>query len=113
MKMNLTQNIVVNAKYEIKLIDFGSASEIPQKKEDYFTRYNGTPHFASPEIVSGCPYQGPKAEVWTLGVLLYTIVFGENPFQDKNDILAYDGKLQYPRFVEPGTIRTLTQIFKN
>lgn len=101
------ENIVVNAKYEIKLIDFGSASQIPTKREDFFTRYNGTPHFASPEIAGGCPYQGPQAEVWTLGVLLYTIIFGENPFQDKSDILAYTGKLHYPRFIEPDLQRLL------
>jgi serine/threonine protein kinase len=90
----------VNSKYEIKLIDFGSASQIPTKRDFFFTRYNGTPHFASPEIANGSPYQGPQAEVWTLGVLLYTIIFGENPFQDKSDILAYNGKLNYPRLIE-------------
>ena len=101
----------MNAKYEIKLIDFGSASYIPTEREKYFTRYNGTPHFASPEIAQGTPYQGPQAEVWTLGVLLYTIIFGENPFQDKNDILAFTGKLQYPRFIETGNFEYF--IFKN
>lgn len=70
---------------------------IPQKQEDYFTRYNGTPHFAAPEIARGRKYQGPQAEVWTLGVLLYTITFGENPFQDKKEILAYTGSLTFPR----------------
>lgn len=82
------------------MIDFGSASSIPLKKENYFTRYNGTPHFASPEIVRKRPYQGPQAEVWTLGVLLYTIVFGENPFNGSKDILAYGGRLNYPRYIE-------------
>lgn len=101
---SLAQNIVVNAKYEIKLIDFGSASSIPSHRENFFTRYNGTPHFASPEIAQGCPYQGPQAEVWTLGVLLYTIIFGENPFQDKNDILAYTGRLHYPRLIDSSII---------
>jgi serine/threonine protein kinase len=58
------KNIVVDANYHIKLIDFGSASYIPKEKEDYFKNYNGTPHFAPPEIVRGHAYQGPQAEIW-------------------------------------------------
>ncbi|KAJ3000866.1 hypothetical protein HDV02_002329 [Globomyces sp. JEL0801] len=57
------ENICVNERYVVKLIDFGSSSKIPQKKDEYFKRYNGTPHFAAPEIVRGKPYQGPQAEV--------------------------------------------------
>jgi serine/threonine protein kinase len=89
------------------LIDFGSASSIPTRPQNYFTRYNGTPHFAAPEIAAGNSYQGPQAEVWyvpvnprTLGVLLFTIIFGENPFQNKSEILAYTGKLAFPRSIE-------------
>ncbi|KAJ3313116.1 Kinesin-like protein kif22 [Boothiomyces sp. JEL0838] len=95
------ENIVVDASYTIKMIDFGSASAIPTKKKDYFTRYNGTPHFASPEIVQGYSYRGPEAEIWALGVLLYTIVFGENPFHGNDDILAYNGRPTYPRRTTP------------
>ncbi|KAJ3326326.1 Kinesin-like protein kif22 [Boothiomyces sp. JEL0866] len=94
------ENIVVDAAYRIKMIDFGSTSAIPTRKEDYFQRYNGTPHFAAPEIVKGHRYRGPEAEIWALGVLLYTIVFGENPFQGSDDILAYRGKFLYPRPID-------------
>ena len=30
----------------------------------------------------GCSYEGPELELWSLGVLLYIIIFGENPFYD-------------------------------
>jgi serine/threonine protein kinase len=101
------ENVVVDSEYRIKLIDFGSASPIPTCKEDYFKRYNGTPHFAAPEIVRRRAYKGPQAEVWTLGVLLYTIIFGENPFHNAKDILAYDGRLLYPRYIESDLRRLL------
>lgn len=100
------ENIVVDENYCIKMIDFGSAAFIPEDEEDYFRRYfpltsyNGTPHFAAPEVVKRKPYKGPKSEVWTLGVLLYTIVFAENPFHSPRDILAFDGRLLTPRYVE-------------
>ncbi|KAJ8331458.1 hypothetical protein QVD99_001729 [Batrachochytrium dendrobatidis] len=88
------ENIVINSDYCIKLIDFGSASRIPQKVEDYFSKFNGTAHFASPEIARGNSYRGPEAEIWALGVLLYTIIFGENPFQNRAEIIK--GTFSFP-----------------
>ena len=64
------ENIVVDEKYMIKLIDFGSCTQIPQQRKDFFLSYKGTPHFASPEIVRGTPYQGPQAEIW------YSVIIG-------------------------------------
>ena len=95
---------MVDQNYDLKLVDFGSASYIPADTSKFFTRYNGTPHFASPEIVDGYAYRGPEAEVWTMGVLLYTIVFGENPFQDKYDIKNFTGSFMYPREIDRGNI---------
>ena len=76
------ENIVIDAQYRIKIIDFGSTARIPEygNKSKYFDRFNGTLHFASPEILTGQHYRGPEAEVWALGVLLYTIMYAENPF---------------------------------
>lgn len=82
------------------MIDFGSSSRIPLKKECYFKTYNGTPEYASPEIVKGLSYQGPEAEVWALGVLLYIIVFAQFPFIDSEDIASFDGRLYYPRYID-------------
>lgn len=74
------------------MIDFGSASRIPENESSYFTLFNGTLHFASPEYVKHIPVKGPEAEVWTMGVVLYTIVFGENPFHTTEDVLKYNIK---------------------
>jgi serine/threonine protein kinase len=58
------ENVVVDSDYNIKLIDFGSASLVPRDKSDYFTKYNGTALYAAPEIVRGNIYRGPEAEIW-------------------------------------------------
>jgi serine/threonine protein kinase len=47
-----------------------------------FDRFYGTVSFASPEILMGNPYRAEPAEVWSLGILLYTILYGEVPFND-------------------------------
>lgn len=40
--------------------------------------------YASPEIVKGTPYHGPEVDCWSLGVLLYTLVYGAMPFDGSN-----------------------------
>jgi PAS domain-containing serine/threonine kinase len=49
-------------------------------------------------------YAGPELEMWSLGVTLYTIVYGENPFFDVEEIIA--GHLQPPFLVSPGKMNT-------
>lgn len=44
----------------------------------------GSPLYASPEIVRGTPYHGPEVDCWSLGVLLYTLVYGAMPFDGSN-----------------------------
>lgn len=50
---------------------------------------------------SFCSYEGPELEMWSLGVLLYTLLFSENPFCDVGEIL--DAKLNPPYHLSPGT----------
>ena len=45
-------------------------------------------------------YTGPELEVWALGITLYTLVYGENPFKGVEDTI--EGKLHPPHFLSPG-----------
>ena len=56
---------------------------------DYTTEllkvYCGSPYYAAPEIILGIPYDGKKADVWSLGCLLYMLVVGRYPFGQSVD----------------------------
>lgn len=47
-----------------------------------------------------CSYPGPELEMWALGVTLYTLVFGENPFFDVEETIS--GHLQPPYLTSSG-----------
>jgi 5'-AMP-activated protein kinase catalytic alpha subunit len=66
-------------EYKVKLGDFGFAKEISYADEK-LTEYCGTPSYAAPELVASTPYDGKKSDVWSLGVLLYSLVCGKFPF---------------------------------
>ncbi|KAI8839851.1 kinase-like domain-containing protein [Chytriomyces cf. hyalinus JEL632] len=89
------ENIVVDSNYNIRIIDFGSAAPIPKSQRAFFAQFQGTALYASPEIVRKEKYRGPEAEMWALGVLLYTMIFGGGPFHSDDEIL--EGTVRMPR----------------
>ncbi|ORZ20568.1 kinase-like domain-containing protein [Absidia repens] len=87
------ENLVIDDQFKVKLIDFGSSVILPRhygqaNKTYLFEKFYGTVSFASPEILMGKLYRAEPAEIWSLGVLLYTILFGEVPFADPQAAVA-------------------------
>ncbi|CCF51669.1 uncharacterized protein UHO2_00118 [Ustilago hordei] len=90
------ENCVVDADFNVKLIDFGSAVITDVRKpQPYFNRFFGTMTFASPEILQGKPYRAPQAEIWSLGVLLSILLSGQCPFPDA--AAAIKGRISKPK----------------
>lgn len=89
------ENIVIAEDFTIKLVDFGSAAYLQPGK--LFYTFCGTIEYCSPEVLSGKPYHGPELEMWSLGVTLYTLIFGENPFCELEEAMA--AVLNFPRLV--------------
>ena len=51
--------------------------------------------YAAPEVLAGRPYRGKEQDVWALGILLYTIVYKENPFYSIDEIMDRDLRVPY------------------
>jgi len=80
------ENVILNTNLDAKLIDFGSAAYIREGK--LFDTFCGTIEYCAPEVLEGNPYPGPELEVFSMGVTLYTLLFGENPFCDIEETIA-------------------------
>ncbi|KAJ5132158.1 hypothetical protein N7448_006316, partial [Penicillium atrosanguineum] len=91
------ENVVLDGEGRIKLIDFGSAAYIKNGPFDVFV---GTIDYAAPEVLQGKSYRGKEQDIWALGILLYTIVYKENPFYNVDEILDHPLRIPFLPFSE-------------
>ncbi|KAJ5103283.1 hypothetical protein N7532_003812 [Penicillium argentinense] len=91
------ENVVLDGEGRIKLIDFGSAAYIKNGPFDVFV---GTIDYAAPEVLQGKSYRGKEQDIWALGILLYTIVYKENPFYNVDEILDHPLRIPFIPFSE-------------
>lgn len=81
------ENVLLDKHYHLKVTDFGFAKRVPKVKNGEFKpseTYCGSYAYAPPEILKGTPYDPFFADVWSMGVVLFTMLYGRLPFDDSN-----------------------------
>lgn len=81
------ENILLLSNRTIKIIDFGLSNYIVNKA--YLSTPCGSPCYAAPEMLKNKQYDGKKVDIWSIGIILYAMVCGYLPFDDKNTQRLY------------------------
>jgi len=76
-------NLFISEKMEIKVGDFGLATKLEFDGERKRT-VCGTPNYIAPEILEGKTGHSFEVDVWSLGVIMYTLIIGKPPFETNN-----------------------------
>ncbi|KAI0739066.1 hypothetical protein C8Q80DRAFT_228157 [Daedaleopsis nitida] len=96
----------------VKIADWGMAAFAPPTLQ--LETSCGSPHYASPEIVNGHKYCGTATDIWSCGVILYALLTGRLPFDDKNVRTLLTkvkvGKYDMPSYVDPLAKDLLTRM---
>lgn len=77
------ENIIIDKKGVLKLIDFGFCCTASEDVLLYV--FCGTPSYMSPEILNKRPYKGFPTDIWASGVLMYAMLCGQFPFRGISD----------------------------
>lgn len=76
------ENILIDEYDNVKILDFGLSNFFDTRR--YLNTFCGSLYFAAPELLLGKEYVGPEIDIWSLGVILYVLLNGKVPFDDKN-----------------------------
>jgi 5'-AMP-activated protein kinase catalytic alpha subunit len=85
----------------VKIVDFGLSNT--HENNRLLQTACGSPCYAAPEMIEGKMYVGPKADIWSLGVILFAMVCGFLPFEDNNTSILYKkilaGQYKTPNYI--------------
>ncbi len=116
------ENILINTNGIVKITDFGLSNLYVGNdskcnngsREKLLHTTCGTPNYVAPEILSGQGYNGFLADVWSIGIIMYTLLAGNVPFNEPSISALFDrvnkGNIKYPEYFSHLAINLLTSI---
>ena len=97
------ENILIDETFTAKLCDFGISRENPDGH--LLETFCGSPLYIPPEVIMGTPYDGTKADIWSLGVTIYFLTVGHMPFEDESEARLFKkiskSPISYPATILP------------
>lgn len=87
------ENILITKNFNLKLCDFGFA-RIFKENDGGSETYCGSVAYVAPEVINRRPYDPRKADMWSLGVIIYTMLSKANPFHNSVLSLLYRDQIE-------------------
>ncbi|KAK7290395.1 hypothetical protein RIF29_04791 [Crotalaria pallida] len=109
------ENLLLDENGDLKVSDFGLSALFESRKIDGLLHTTcGTPAYVAPEVIKKKGYDGAKADIWSCGVILYVLLAGYLPFNDKNLMQMYrkiiKGDFKCPPWFQADARRLLRRI---
>ena len=110
------ENILLNYKKDIKIIDFGLSNLYDRNVDELLHSSCGSPCYAAPEMIKGIEYRGINTDIWSSGIILYLMLCKSFPFNDKNNSKLYQkilaGKFSLPNNLSNEAKDIITNLLK-
>lgn len=104
------ENMLIDSDGNLRLADFG----LSIMADTDLSTHCGTPYYVAPEVFFNSRYDGPPADVWSCGIVLYIMLSGNFPFEGKNfeelGRKVMKGKITYPDHFSPEVIDLISHI---
>ncbi|XP_068647069.1 CBL-interacting serine/threonine-protein kinase 5-like [Aristolochia californica] len=109
------ENLLLDENEDLKISDFGLSALPEQLRQDGLLHTQcGTPAYVAPEVLRKKGYGGPKADIWSCGVILYVLLAGFLPFQDENIMKMYrkvfKAEYVFPPWFSPDARRLISKL---
>ena len=108
------ENLLLTKDHILKIIDFGLSNYFKEGQNDLLYTPCGSPCYASPEMVTGNNYDGIMIDIWSTGIILFAMLCGYLPFEDKNNEKLFkkiaECKIEYPDYLSNNAIDLLKKI---
>ncbi|XP_047418096.1 sperm motility kinase 2B-like [Sciurus carolinensis] len=108
------ENIALDASCNVKLIDFGLSTRFTPGQR--LSSFWGTLLYLPPEFAQRKDFEGPPADVWSLGVILYFMLTGNSPFMANTAWevrrLILEGTYDIPLYISQGAQSLICEILK-
>ena len=108
------ENLLLTNEHILKIIDFGLSNYFKNDQLKLLETPCGSPCYASPEMLSGNSYDGFKIDIWATGIILFAMLCGYLPFDDKNNNILFkkilECKINFPKKLSPDAKDLLKKI---
>ena len=88
------ENLLLDKNNRIKISDFG-LSCLSENIDTLLETPCGTPSYAPPEMLRGDKYNGVYSDIWSCGIILYTMLVGNLPCAESKEELIYENIMKH------------------
>ena len=85
----------MDSKGKVSVLDFGLC-DIVESRESFSSNFCGSLDYVAPEVITSKQYSGYKSDIYSLGVVLYTLLYAEFPFVSSVRVDAIKKKANQP-----------------